>query len=325
MLLRDPSELSASEIAQWDTLAASEEAPDPQSGASAWQVSGLACSRRAGASIVLRQAGDSQIAFAVTQTLRGYRLGPLEAHWFFGCPLIGPKAVELLAGVVSELRDELSADVIEVIVSGLRPEGPIAKQIDARFDNVRKQEQDPHAAASLEGGIDGWLSRRGSNFRRNLKRSERRAQAAGIQFERMRPSSAIDADRCYERMLAVEHRSWKGPRREGLLAIRSFYQTLLRAYALRGWARVVFARQADDDVGFCFGGASHGIYRGQQTSYCERRFALSLGTLMHFETMKWLVEDGASLQHFGPIQRMMSYKSSYCEMELPSSLTVFQG
>jgi hypothetical protein len=51
---------------------------------------------------------------------------------------------------------------------------------------------------------------------------------------------------------------------------------------------------------------------------------LSLGTLMHFETARWLCEEGAKMQHFGPIQRAMSYKLSFCEVELPSVLSVFR-
>jgi hypothetical protein len=70
MLLRDPSELSASEIALWDALAVKAKAPDPQSGGSAWQIAALACSRRAGSQIVLRQTSDSQIAFALTEPRR---------------------------------------------------------------------------------------------------------------------------------------------------------------------------------------------------------------------------------------------------------------
>jgi CelD/BcsL family acetyltransferase involved in cellulose biosynthesis len=270
-------------------------------------------------------SGNSQVAFAVTQTPGGYRLGPLEAHWYFGCPLIGPGAVDLLADVTRELRDQLKTDAIEIVVSGLAPGGALASQVEARFAKVRTERDDPHAAASLGGGIDGWLSRRSSNFRRNLRRAERRAEAAGIWFERAQPSSPSAADQCYERMLDVEQTSWKGPRRQGLLAVQAFYRTLLRAYAERGAARVVFAKQADEDVGFCYGGASHGIYRGQQTSYSDELSGFSIGTLMHFETAKWLAEDGASLQHFGPIQRMMSYKASLCEIRLPSVLSVFRG
>ena len=66
-----------------------------------------------------------------------------------------------------------------------------------------------------------------------------------------------------------------------------------------------------------------GLYRGQQTSYSETVSGIGIGALMHFETTKWLVDEGASLQHFGPVQRMMSYKFSYCEIERPSVRKVF--
>ena len=323
-LLRDPSELSAGEIAHWDALALSADMPDAQSCASAWQLSGLARSRRAGASIVLRQTDDSQAAFAVTKAFRGYRLGPLEAHWHFGSPLIGPGGADLLADIIRQLRTDPKAETIEIVVSGLDPAGALARQVRKGFAGALWHRQDPLAAASLEGGIDGWLSRRSSNFRRNLRRAGRRVQEAGICFERAQPSSGAGADQCYARMLAVEKKSWKGPGRHGLLALQAFYQTLLRAYAERGAARVVFAKQGDEDVGFCYGGASHGIYRGQQTSYRDDLAGFSIGTLMHFETAKWLAEDGARLQHFGPVQRMMSYKYSLCEIELPSVLSVIR-
>jgi CelD/BcsL family acetyltransferase involved in cellulose biosynthesis len=323
-LLRDPSEISAGEIALWDALALSADMPDAQSCASAWQLSGLARSRRAGASIVLRQTDDSQAAFAVTKAFRGYRLGPLEAHWHFGSPLIGPGSADLLADIIRQLRTDPKAETIEIVVSGLDPAGALARQVRKGFAGALWHRQDPLAAASLEGGIDGWLSRRSSNFRRNLRRAQRRAQEAGICFERAQPSSEADADQCYARMLAVEKKSWKGPGRHGLLALQAFYQTLLRAYAERGAARVVFAKRADEDAGFCYGGASHGIYRGQQTSYRDDLAGFSIGTLMHFETAKWLAEDGARLQHFGPVQRMMSYKCSLCEIELPSVLSVIR-
>jgi hypothetical protein len=79
------------------------------------------------------------------------------------------------------------------------------------------------------------------------------------------------------------------------------------------------------DVGFCYGGMDGGIYRGQQTSYSEDVSALSIGTLMHFETARWLAEEGARLHHFGPIQRRMTYKASLCEITLPSVVKHFRA
>ncbi len=322
-LLRDPSDLPTTELAVWDELAARSGTPDPLSCGSAWQITALAYSLRAGAQVMLRQTGNSQVAFALTQIYQGYRLGPLEAHWHFGCPLLGPDAVEMLADVAGDLREELQVERIEIVVPGLDPKGVHAKEINAAFPDVQTLRQDKHAAASLAGGIEGWLSRRSGNGRRNLKRAERRAKEEGIWFERAQPASAAQADACYDRMLNVEETSWKGPKRQGLLAISSFYRQLLQAYAVRDTARIIFARQGSLDVGFCFGGMSGGIYRGQQTSYSEDLSSFSIGTLMHFETARWLADEGASLHHFGPIQRRVTYKNSLCEITLPSVMKRF--
>lgn len=322
-LLRDPSDLSATELAVWDKLAARSDTPDPMACGSAWQITALACSRRAGAQIVLRQSGNSQVAFALTETLKGYRLGPLEAHWQFGCPLLGPEAVELLADVAMALRKDLQVDRIESLVPGLDPNGFHAKAIDAVFSDVRTQLQNAQAAASLAGGIEGWLSRRSGNSRRNLKRAERRATEHGIWFERAQPASPAQAYACFERMLKIELAGWKGPQRQGLMAIPTFYQKLLEADAARETARIIFARKGSEDVGFCSGSMRARIYRGQQTSYSETVSSLSIGTLMHFETARWLSEDGARLHHFGPIQRRVTYKSSLCELTLPSVMKHF--
>ena len=318
LLLRDLTDISQDEDRRWDEIAAIAQLPDPQSCGSAWQLTAFACSRRSGAPIVLRQTRDSQIAFALTPALRGCHFGPLEAHWNFGSPVLGPDGVALLVDCIQQLRKDLKPEQLQISVPGLEPGGRHARQIDKAFPNVRTRVQHPQASASLEGGIEGWLSRRSGNFRHNLKRAQRRANDAGIWFERKSPRTETEAAACYDRMLKVEQRSWKGPAREGLLALSKFYRMLLIAYAERDAARVVFARRDEEDVGFCFGGARFGVYRGQQTSYSEQVARLSIGTLMHFETAKWLAEDGASLQHFGPVEHMMLYKASFCEAESPS-------
>lgn len=324
MLLRDPADLSQQKLAVWDGLAARSKAPDPMSCASAWQITALACSRRAGAQILLRQSGDSQVVVAAIPTFDGLLLGPLEAHWSFGCPLIGPDAVKMLADMIEELRKARPGERISCSIPGLDPKGPLARQIEETFSGVRNRRQDSHAAASLAGGIEGWLSRRSGNTRKNLRRAQRCATDAEIHFERIQPRSAMDADLTYERMLQVEKESWKGQKSSGLFALERFYCLLLRAYAERDAARIIIARQGPTDVGFCYGGFSGSIYRGQQTSYSEHVAELSVGTLMHYETVKWLAEEEAHLHHFGPVQRNMSYKARLCEITLPSIEKSFQ-
>lgn len=316
--LVDPHGLSDGVVGCWDALAARSGAPDPSCCGPVWQVTALACSRRAGAPVFLRQSGDSQIAFALSASPSGLRFGPLEAHWGFGSPLLGPRAIDLLFDMIDQLRGAALPDPITIDIPGLQPGGLHERWIAAACPDRDLVVQDPHAAASLDGSLDGWMSRRSPNFRRNLQRAQRAADGHGVGFERHAPLTAQQARAVYRRMLDIEMRSWKGPAREGLLAIPEFYGMLLAAYARRAAARVIIARAGGEDIGFCFGGLSGGIYRGQQTSYVEAWRAFSLGVLMHLETARWLCDDGASLQHFGPAQPGMAYKARFCELDLPS-------
>lgn len=302
----------------WEELAAKSDTPDPASGGPVWQLTAYGHSHCAEWPIIVRQTPDSQIAFSLTGSMANVQFRPLESHWGFGCPLLGPNAVELLQDSIAKLQSDPDSRSIALSIPGLTPGGLHLKQLLAAFPTGRIVRQDAHAAASLEGGFDGWLSRRSGNFRHKLKRSKRKARERGLYLERHAPTTESAANALYQRMLDVEHRSWKGPLEEGLLALKSFYGELLNGYAQRGAARVLVARWEDQDAGFCFGGLSHGIYRGQQTSYAEAWRDASLGLIMHAETARWLCDEGAALQHFGPVQRGMSYKASFCEQIRPS-------
>ena len=316
--LVDPLRLTGDVAGLWDALAARSGAPDPSCCGPVWQLTALACSRRAGAPVFLRQTDDSQIVFALSASPSGLRCSPLEAHWGFGSPLLGPAAADLLFDMIGRLREIALRVPVTIDIPGLRPGGLHERQLAAAFPGRHLLDQDPHAAASLDGGLDGWMFRRSSGFRRNLQRAQRAAAGHGVGFEWLAPTTAQQAHAVYQRMLDIEVRSWKGPAREGLLALTDFYGMLLAAYARRGAARVVIARAGGEDIGFCFGGLSHGIYRGQQTSYVEAWRDASLGLLMHRETARRLCEDGAGLQHFGPAQPGMAYKARFCELDEPS-------
>ena len=78
--------------------------------------------------------------------------------------------------------------------------------------------------------------------------------------------------------------------------------------------RVVFARAAERDVGFVFGGLAGALYRGQQFSYVEDLAALSLGNLLQQEQIRWLAEEGIARYDLGPL---MEYKLHWAETRTP--------
>ena len=181
------------------------------------------------------------------------------------------------------------------------------------------------AGASLEGGLDGFLSRRSANLRSKWRKSFRRAADRGVTFERSCPTDTAGADAVYARMLAVEQRSWKGVGHCGMTEspAREFYADMIRRLAAQGTARVMFARHEGQDIGFMFGGMLGPCYRGQQFSYDAAWKDLSIGNLLQVEQIRWLCEEGAVRYDMGTASgEPMAYKLHWTEAH-PTSQTWF--
>ena len=321
----DQITLSKKARSRWDQLAAGARVSDPLSCGSAWQQAALRHSRRSRDPVIFCQSDTSQVSFSVMATPRGLLLVPLERHWKFGCPLLGPQAVELLCSVLTDVRRLIGDRLLQFEVPGIFPGDPLLPEIQSQFKAIGHQRQDSHAAALIDNDINAWNSRRSPGYRRFLKRALRTASDEGIRMERLTPASYHKAWNAFNRMLAVEKKSWKGRGSTGLFDLPAFCQDLLCQYAEAGNAMVIFATRNGEDVGFCFGGYSDGVYRGQQTSYSEQVRNFSVGHLMHYETARWLCERKARLHHFGPIQPKMNYKRRLCELELQSDVWRFSA
>lgn len=267
--------------------------------------------------LFVRAGGDGLVAFAARLDPRlGPVLEPVEAHWFFGCPLLGRDGVELLAALLAEPAHARASPT--VLVSGILPRGGLRRRLAALCrGRLRAIQFEPTVlcCASLEGGFDGFLSRRSGPLRRNTRHAARRAADAGVRFERHVPRGDAEADAVYARMLAVEERSWKGIGRCGMAEppSRQFYAVLLRRLARSGAGRVAFARRGDDDIGFVFGGLAGRVYRGQQFSYVEEWRHASIGNLLQLEQVRWLCEEGATRYDMGPL---MDYKRHWTEQRV---------
>ena len=133
----------------------------------------------------------------------------------------------------------------------------------------------------------------------------RRAQRAGIVFERHAPQTAEEAAQLYARMLAVERESWKGMAACGMTEqpARQLYAVLVRNLARQGLARIMFARHGETDIGFIFGGKAGNVYRGQQFSYRETWKRWGIGNLLQVEQVRWLCEEGGAPLRYGPAGR----------------------
>lgn len=308
--------------ALWERLALTSEQADPFCCSPPWHLAyhqAFNPARR----LCFRAAPDACLIFAeeLLSPEKMY-LTPIEASWLFGCPLLGKDAPELLADALDDIAGEYAPTFPGIVISGIRPEGRLAPELLRRFGRFftfYRHASSVQCAASLQGGLDGFLSRRSANHRAKLRKAARQAREHGVCFERHSPASAEEAAQIYRRMLRVEKLSWKGIGQCGMAEspAKEFYAALICRLAASGAARIIFASHEGRDMGFIFGGMAGSIYRGQQYSYDATWKDWSIGNLLQLEKVTWLCEEAAQRYDMGPIVGpRMSYKQHWTEQNM---------
>jgi hypothetical protein len=258
--------------------------------------------------VCVLRSGASYVVLA-ERFIPGVGLGfePLEAMWGFASPLVGPDAVKLLC--------ELGG--APLVLLGIAVDGPRLGELEralTRSHALRPFDLVPRFVASLEGGIDGFLSRRSAAFRRNLRAAERRASKR-FELERVSPANASAARALYARVLAVEGRSWKArseaPVHRGPMA--EFYAEMLPRLAEQGALRALVARCDGEDVGYLYGGLVAGRFRGLQFSFADTLRPFGIGNLLQLEMIRWLCEEGVACYDLGS---RSAYKRRWAETGL---------
>lgn len=277
--------------------------------------------------LIVREVPGSLVAFADQQAWDPGRIfGPVESGWMFGCPLLGPDSVELLDDLLGEFEARADGPSPRFYISGLVPDGKLIRALIDRLGSRFIFFQGPSenlCNASLEGGLDGYLSRRSASHRRGLSTQARRVAERGVTFERHLPKDSAEAAQLYARMLAVETASWKGIDECGMTVepSRTYYDCMLRRLAASGTGRVMFARHGERDIGYIFGGLAGHIYRGQQFSYAADWKSFSIGNLLQVELIKWLCEEHIVRYDMGPV---MDYKKHWTENNYPITTVVLE-
>ena len=292
----------------WNRAVVADQHGDPFCSRTEWQLSfyeSMAPNRP----LQVRAHDGSVVAFA-ERLIEGVPvLEPIDNSWLFGSTLIGPDAVQMLREVMVERPQHT------VIVSGLLSGGARLRELLRAFSathHLFRVSDENACSASLEGGLDGYLSRRSAKLRRGVRNAARRAAARGVTFERRVPRTPEECDAIYERVLSVEERSWKGIGRCGMAQepSRTFYRLMLQRQVASGGGRLVFAVHEGQDIGFVFGGVASGVYRGQQFSFVETWRRASIGNLLQLEQVRWLCEENVGRYDMGPV---MDYKRSWTE------------
>lgn len=246
---------------------------------------------------------------------------PVELAWGLAAPLVGsdPRAlVDEIVPVLAGRRDWQLA-----ILSGHTATGPQRKALEAamppRWERRRGQPTIRHVA-SLDGGIDGFLSRRSRDLRKSLRKSLRAADDAGLTFESVR-APAAGATALYARIQAVEAHSWKSQEGVGISdgPMRAFYAAMLPRLCALGQQRTIFARQQGRDVGYIFGAVMGDEYRGLQFSYADELSRLGIGGLMQYHQVVELCGEGVARYDLGT---EMDYKRRWAEDIMETEMLV---
>jgi hypothetical protein len=247
---------------------------------------------------------------------------PIELAWGLAAPLIGRDPDALTTEVVAMLASR--GDWQLAIFTGLTADGPQRRALDRvlppRWERRRGTPTVRHIA-SLDGGVDGFLSRRSRDLRKSLRKSLRAASSAGVTFESVRAASTGDAEVLYARIQRVEAASWKARDGVGISAgqMRTFYEQMLPRLCRKGQQRTVFARAGDCDVGYILGAVFEGEYRGLQFSYDDGRAELGLGGLLQYHQIVELCGEGIARYDLGT---EMDYKRRWAEGVMATEMLV---
>lgn len=304
-------------IDHWQNLVLATRQGDPFSCGPIWNMAYHATFKPE-APIFYATSSKCAIIFARRQTARGYDLLPIDDGWLFGQPLLGNQAPILLLDQLAEVAAEANALPGEIWISGISRPSLLARIIYETYEgfyDIYALCPWQNASASLINGVDGWLANRSANCRAKLHKASRKARDAGIEFERVTPDPA-NVSAIYGRMMAIEAHSWKGLNGMGITHSpeKEYYERMLEYLARRGEARIIFARFGDKDAGFIFGSLLGDIYRGQQFSYIQELAPFSIGNLMQYEKVKWLVESGIRRYDLGSATGpKMDYKKHWAE------------
>lgn len=227
---------------------------------------------------------------------RYYYLEPLEASWLLACPLLGEDPEE----VVDELGRRLEAVAPVAFLSGMVRGGALYRALHKRLSVRYRLQEGPQTvrhAASLEGGLEGFLSRRSAQFRSRLRRTRKKAERERFVLVDVDEG---DPEQLYERILAVEERSWKGRREVGITtgSMCEFYR-LMVARLVPGRLRLSFVQRDGQDVAYVLGGVLGKTYRGLQFSFDEEYRDFALGNVAQLHTIERLSREGVELYDLG--------------------------
>lgn len=244
---------------------------------------------------------------------------PLDTTWGLASPVLAANWDGLIQGI-TRLRTQGRWCHLPLFLAGLPRDVSFLRRLDLRMQLLGGSLYDTGEAvrrviASLEGGVDGFLSRRARAFRKGLRQDERDCQAAGVTFEVLQIHTDAELDRWYPIIQSIESRSWKSVNDEGANAepMQTFVHGVLRRCVRHPGVTLVVARVDGVPVGYLHGALLSGCFRGFQMSFDDGFRCLGLGNRMQLHAIEWLCEHGATSYDLG---RDLDYKYRWGELTL---------
>jgi GNAT acetyltransferase-like protein len=273
---------------------------------------------------VYRSESGGLAMFTEKRVRGGVLVMPVDGMWLLGTPLLSSHPQQLLQSLLKYwVAHRLSEGVRQVMISGLYPENPLC---GSRFwSRVKAWETGASGrmVASLEGGMDGFMSRRSKNFRSRLRRTVKAAEEDGIRVEAM--PNGPEPELCrqiLERVFSLEEGSWKGQSGNGIDqgGMRRFYELMVPMLASESRLRGLFLVRDGKDLAYLFGGFFDGYFRGLQFSYLKEE-SIGLGNVCQYHMIHRLIDEGCREYDLG---QAMKYKSRWAEKHIESRTFVFQ-
>lgn len=291
---------------------------DPYCSSSNWIIPAHEATFKPERDLILHCDGSYLVLCQVQVENWGQVWVPFEASWALASPAVGSHTFRLWREFARILRQDRDA-WDGVFLCGMPTVGSLWKQCVSALDfglSMYKNQTWLRCIASLEGGPDGYLSRRSAKFRKNLRRTLRRAEQADIQMVDLpEPRSEEAALQLLERAVSIEQHSWKGQLISGILhpEMYAFYRRMFLLLAQTGGLRFSVAQHQGRDIGYVFGGVFGTRYRGLQFSFDDSYRAYSIGSVMQWHTIARCCAEGLWIYDLG---MEMDYKYAWSEETL---------
>ncbi|NNE93885.1 MAG: GNAT family N-acetyltransferase [Verrucomicrobiales bacterium] len=228
-------------------------------------------------SCLIVRDGNSWLVFAENRPGYWY---PFESAWLFQNPLIGPKAVELLAAAK---REFLGENPQGFVIGGVQNETEFHENLKLlpgaiHFDEFPATDC---MVADLTNGVDSFLAGRSKKFRRSIRMARDRCSEVKIE------EAALD----FERMMAIQKRTRKWQDGSDIFHhddCSRFYRRMIADFGDRLLFRV--AKIDGKDAAFLLGSVFGETFRGLQMSFADEFRPLGIGNFLQIDTMRHVFE-----------------------------------